>query len=133
MTNEGEVYFSLYGTDFDPDEITRRLGLEPTSIKRQASPRPKHSSWNFSSGKMENDIIDIYKMSSAVVANLQPHAAKLSDIKRQFNVEAVLQVVLWITTEETKSTPAIGFEPEVIAFLSTVGASIDIDTYLNAP
>jgi hypothetical protein len=133
VTNEGEVYFSLYGTDFDPDEITKRLGLEPTSIRRQASPRPKHSSWNLSSGKIENDIIDVYEMSSVVVAKLQPYASELSALKQQLRVEAVLQVVLWFSTDETKSTPAIGFEPKVIAFLSAVGASIDIDTYHNAP
>lgn len=131
MTNEGEVYFCLYGSDFDPDEITQFLGLEPTSIKRKACPRPKHSSWSLSSGKIENDLIDVYEMSSVLVAKLLPYAAKISTIKRQLNVEAVLQVVLWITMDEKKSTPAIGFETEVIAFLNTVGASIDIDTYRN--
>ena len=63
----------------------------------------------------------------------KPSQVKLSALRQQFKVEAVLQVVLYITTDETKSTPAIGFEPEVISFLNAVGASVDIDTYLNAP
>ncbi len=133
MTNEGKVYFSLYGIDFNPNEATRRLGLEPTSIFRQALPRPKHSHWNYSSDRIENDIIDIYEMSSKLVAQLIPRAETIFALKQQFKLEAVLQVVLWITTDETKSTPAIGFEPEVIAFLNAVGASIDIDTYLKPP
>jgi len=41
----------------------------------------------------------------------------------------VLEVVLRITLDETKSTPAIGFDSRVISFLNRVGASIDIDTY----
>jgi hypothetical protein len=44
-------------------------------------------------------------------------------------LEAVLEVVLTITLDETKSTPAIGFDSRVISFLHEVGASIDIDTY----
>ena len=133
MTNEAEGYFALHGTGFDPDEVTRLVGLEPTSIRREALPIPKHSSWNVSSGKIENDIIDVYDMSSALVSRLSPHTEKIASVKQQLGLEAVLQVVLWITTDESKSTPAIGFESEVISFLNAVGASIDIDTYRNVP
>lgn len=41
----------------------------------------------------------------------------------------VLQVVLRISMDDTKPTPAIGFDAEVIEFLFSVGASIDVDTY----
>ena len=133
MTNEGEVYFSLYGGDFDPDEVTRLIGFNPTSIHRKAKVRPRHSSWDVSSGKIENEIIDVYEMSSALVSRLQPYAEKILTAKRQLKLEAVLEVVLWITTDDSVSTPAIGFTSEVISFLNTVGASIDIDTYRNVP
>jgi hypothetical protein len=133
VTNEGEVYFALFGHDFDPDEVTRLIGIEPTSTHRRGSPTPKHTSWKFSSGKIENDIVDVYEMSSSLVSRLLPYVEKIVDVKRRFQLEAVLEVVLWITTDESKSTPAIGFEPQVIAFLYTVGASIDIDTYRNMP
>lgn len=128
--SEGEVYFSLYGTGFEPDTITKRLGLEPTSVQRESSPRPKHSSWKLSSGRVQGDIVDVYDLSSALVAKLSPHASEITAMKQELRVEAALQVVLWITTDQSKSTPAIGFEPGVVAFLAQVGASIDIDTYL---
>lgn len=131
MTNEGEVYFALYGAEFDPDEFTRLIGIEPTSIRRKASPGPKRSSWKFSSGKIENDVIDVYKMSNALISRLLPHAEKIAKARSDLKLSAVLQVVLWITTDESKSTPAIGFESEVISFLHIVGASIDVDTYRN--
>lgn len=131
MTNKGEVYFALYGNGFDPEDVTRSVGLEPTSIRREASPIPKHSSWKVSSGEVENNIIDVYDMSSALVSRLLPYAEKIARVKQQLGLEAKLQVVLWITTDESKSTPAIGFEPEVISFLNSVGASIDVDTYLS--
>jgi len=48
-----------------------------------------------------------------------------------FALTCVLQVVLWIDQDETKSMPAIGFEHDVIDFLNTVDGMIDIDTYRN--
>ncbi len=133
MTNEAEVYFALFGTDFDPDEVTRLIGMEPTSSKKKAEPRPKHSIWKVSSGRVESDVIDVYQMSSALISSLAPYAERIIGAKQRLGCQAVLEVVLWITTDESKSTPAIGFDHEVISFLHAVGATIDVDTYRNAP
>ena len=134
MTNEAEVYFALYGIDFEPEEATRRIGIEPTSIKRKGEPKTrKHSFWQVSSGRVIGDIIDIYEISFDLVRLLEPHAAKIARVKQDLKLEAILEVVLWITTDESKPTPAIGFDLEVVSFLNAVGARIDIDTYRNAP
>jgi len=133
VTNEAEVCFALYGDEFDPDQVTNLIGVKPTTTKRKGSPIPKFTSWALSTGKIENDVIDVYDMSSALVSQLSPHIAKIIEAKHRFGLEATLQVVLRITTDETKSTPTIGFERDVISFLNTVGASIDVDTYRNAP
>jgi hypothetical protein len=99
VTNEAEVYFALYGADPDPDEVTQIVGMEPTAITRLAHPRPKQTKWKVSSGKMVNDVIDVYEMSARLVTRLAPFTDKLPLAKRQLNAEAVLEVVLWITTE----------------------------------
>jgi hypothetical protein len=133
MTNEAEVYFALFGSDFDPDEVTRRLDLQPTSVKRPGGPKTrKHSSWQLSSGRVQSDIIDVYEMSADLVRRLAPYASRIADAKRELGLEAVLEVVLRISTDESKSTPAIGFDRDVISFLESVGATIDVDTYRNA-
>jgi len=131
VTNEAEVYFALYGNEFDPDAVTRLVGIEPTSIKLKKDPICKHTWWKYSLGKIEDDVIDIYDMSSALVARLQPYQDKIAQAKDTLRLNTVLSVVLWITCDEAKSTPAIGFDEKVISFLSSVGASIDIDTYRN--
>lgn len=134
MTNEAEVYFALYGSEFDPEEATRSIGIEPTTIKRKGEPKTrKHSFWQISSGRIEGDRIDIYEMSSALVAHLAPLAEKIASTRQLLGLNAILEVVLWIFTDESKSMPAIGFDHEVISFLTEVGASIDVDTYRNAP
>ena len=127
MPNEGEVYFVLFGDDFDPTSLS--IGIAPTRTRRKAHPTPKRSSWVYSTGKMRNDLIDVYEMASSLVATLGPHVDRILEAKQAYGLEAVLEVVITITLDETKSTPAIGFDSRVISFLNRVGASIDIDTY----
>jgi len=131
MTNECEVYFRLFGDDFDPIKITEILRIEPTSAKRKGSPLPKKAYWKLSTGKIEADFIDVYEMVSSLVDRLIPLTEEINRAQSKYHLEAVLQVVLWISTDETISTPAIGFDVKAINFLNSVGASIDIDTYKN--
>ena len=112
-------------TSHGQSESSRR---EP-SVERP--PRPKHTSWEVSSGRVESAVIDIYAMSSALISRLQAHADKIVQAKRQFGLTAYLEVVLWISVDEATSTPAIGFDMNVISFLYAVGAHIDVDTYIK--
>jgi hypothetical protein len=127
--NEGEVYFALYADEFDPDEVTKIIGIEPTKTRRKGNPIPRCTFWEYSTGKIEDEVVDVYEMSSSLVATLVPHADKIIQAKERFGLQAVLEVVLTVTPDESKSTPTIGFEAEVIAFVHNVGATIDIDTY----
>lgn len=128
--NQGEVYFALFGDAFDPEEVTRLVGVEPTSVAFKGSPRTrKHTVWRFSSGKVESDLVDVYEMTSSLVAKLAPHVDKINLAQERFALESSLSVVLTITTDDSKSTPAIGLERSVVAFLAQVGAWVDVDTY----
>jgi hypothetical protein len=138
MSNRGEVYFALYGDEFDPNEITHLVGVQPSSTQRRGSPGPsppgaprpsKWTSWKLSTGKIERDIIDVREMSSAVVSQLRDCAAKIASVKERLGLEAVLEVVLYFSTDESVPTPIIGFDHDVIAFLNVVGATIDVDSY----
>ena len=113
----------------DPDEVTKIIGVEPTKTRRKGNPIPRCTFWEYSTGKIEDEVVDVYEMSSSLIATLAPHADKIIQAKERFGLQAVLEVVLTVTPDESKSTPAIGFESEVIAFLHKVGATIDIDTY----
>lgn len=127
MPNEGEVYFTLFGDDFDPDSLS--IGVAPTRIKRKGNPTPRQSSWIFSTGKICSDLIDVYEMASSVVAVLEPYSDRILEAKKKHDLDAVFEVVLTVSPDDSISTPAIGFDSRVISFLNTVGASIDIDTY----
>lgn len=136
MTSIGEVYFGLFGEDFEPNDVSDFIGLAATRVRRRGErnpnvPLPRESSWKFSTGKIEDDTIDVYEMSELLVSQLAPYVGKIIEAVCIFNLTCKLQVVLWIDQDETKSTPAIGFERPVLDFLASVGATIDIDTYRN--
>jgi hypothetical protein len=114
----------LRGT-FDPDEMTLRLGFTPTSSSAQGSRNPqrglpKTSQWHVSTERIVAE----------VVSQLEGNAAQIKDAIAAFDLHAVLEVVLYFSSDEEVSTPAIGFSHRVIAFLADVNASIDIDTYI---
>ncbi len=127
MPNEGRVYFGLFGSDFDPDALD--LGIASTETRRRGDPRPKLSSWIFSSDKVVADLVDVYSMSAALVALLEPHAERIIAAMKAHELEAVLEVVLTISPDDSISTPAIGFDETVVSFMARVGGSIDVDTY----
>ena len=95
MPNEGEVYFGLFGDDFDPESLS--IGIAPTRTRRKAHPTPKRSSWVYSTGKMRSDLIDVYEMASSLVATLEPHVDRILEAKRAYGLEAILEVVITIT------------------------------------
>ena len=136
MASTGEVYLNLFGDAFNPDDVSQYIGLVGARVrrigeKRPEVPIPRVSSWSFSTGKVEDEVIDVYAMSEALITKLAPYLERIVEAKRKFGLTCILQVVLWIDQDETKSMPATGFEHTVIDFLHTVGGTIDIDTYRN--
>ena len=70
-------------------------------------------------------------MSENIVSLLEHKSDEIGRFVQEHNLYAVLEVVLWISMDDSICTPAIGFERRVIEFLYKTGAVIDIDTYRN--
>jgi hypothetical protein len=63
------------------------------------------------------------------VRTLNPYTQQIQKAMKEHNLEAVLEVVLTTTPDDSVSTPAVGFPSAVISFVNEVGASIDVDIY----
>lgn len=131
--NEGRVYFALDGDDFNPDDVTIFLGIEPTAVMKKGSKilnkLPAKSSWEFSTENVVNEYIDVFNMAESIIEVLQSKKQKILEAIEKFDLVPRLEVVLWFSLNEEHSTPAIGFEPNTLKFLGDIGAFIDIDTY----
>ena len=136
MTNEVEVYFALKGDDFDPDDFTRRSGLTPTQVKRKGEPGEyvesyRYSSWIVSTGRIANDVLLVDELADKLVERIKPGARYIASAVTDEDLSAVLEIVLWVSMDQSVSTPALGFSKRTITFLHDVGAFIDVDIYRN--
>ena len=135
-SNEVEVYFALDGSNIDHNDITKRLGIQPSLIKQydlknDKSNKQQSQAWVLSSGKIIDEFADVYNLSLSLIEKLEPNILQMLDCIKQYNLTSRFQVVIWFSTDVQTSTPAIGFDERTISFLGKIGASIDIDTYLH--
>ena len=126
------VYFALLG-DFNPAEVTARLGVQPTRTwekdgksKVKAHRQSAFWAWETARGK---EIIFVEDLVEEVVAKLESKAQIIVELKQQLQAESTLQVVLYIDMNEEKSTPALGHELRTINFLHATQTSTDVDIY----
>ncbi|WP_440906512.1 DUF4279 domain-containing protein (plasmid) [Catenovulum sp. SX2] len=134
-SNEGRVYFALDGGNIEPEELSKFLGIEATSIYRKDSrefgKRSNINSWELSTPNVIGEYVDVYELSKELIVELLPKKDLIIAAIKRFNFTPRFEVVLCISTNEEHSTPAIAFDANVVKFLGEVGAYIDIDTYRN--
>ena len=132
-SNKARVHFTLSGYHFDPDDITRLLGIEPTSVDAtgafSALDKPKISSWELSTETM-TDNIDVYKMTENLIKKIEPSKEKILQVIKSHNLSPRIVVVLVLSIDKNKSVPDVGFGARTIRFLAEIGAFIDVDYQL---
>jgi len=127
------AYFALSGDDFDPAEITKRLGIEASRSRRKGDQGTyntclKFSSWQLSSEKGK-EYFDIDQLVDEVISQLTDKVDTIIQLKSEFKLQSILGIVLWIDTNQDQSTPAIGHDLKTIEFLYKTQTETDIDIY----
>jgi hypothetical protein len=133
-SNEGRAYFALSGYHFNPDDITRLLGVTPTTINAAGahSPldKPVISSWELST-EMHTDDIDVYKMTDVITKQLDPIKDKILQVIKSHNLSPRLGVVLVLSIDKDKNVPEVGFGARTIRFMAEIGAFANVDYRLS--
>ena len=138
-TNKGRAYFALAGYHFNPDDITRLLGVEPTSVNsagaRSGLDKPVISSWELSTDTVttENgtDDVDVYKLTDIIRKQLEPIKAEILQVIKSHNLSPRIGVVLTLSIDKNETCPDVGFGARMVKFLAEIGAFIDIDYQLS--
>lgn len=132
-SNKGRAYFALCGYHFNPDDITRLLGIEPTSINAAGAysglDKPVISSWELSTGTVTSDEseVDIYKLTENILKQLEPIKDKIIEVCKSHNLSPRLGIVLTLSVDKNESSPDVGFGARIIRFLADIGAFINVD------
>lgn len=136
-SNKGRAYFALSGYHFNPDDITRLLGIEPTSVNAAGASssldQPVISSWELSTETVNSDEsdIDVYKLTDSILKQLEPIKEKIIEVCKSHNLSPRMGVVLTLSIDKDESSPDVGFGARMIRFLADLGAFINIDYRLS--
>jgi hypothetical protein len=127
------VYFALTGDSFDPQIATERIGIIPTEKWGKGDvgkykPRLEYSSWKLSTEKGK-EYLFVNKLVDEIISKLFDKIEVINDLKTQFNLDSVLEIVMYIDTNEEQPTPALGHDLKVIEFLYRTKTTTDIDIY----
>ncbi len=137
-SNKARAYFGISGYHFDPDEVTRILGLEPTSVNAAGMSgsldKPVISSWEFSTDTITSDEqeVDIYKLiDDEILKKIEQAKDKIIDVCKKHNLSPRLGVELVLSVDKDENCPDVGFGSRVTKFCAEVGAFINIDYKLS--
>ena len=133
-SNKARAHCTLSGYHFDPGDITRLLGIEPTSVDasgaRSALDKPVISSWELSTETM-TDNIDVYKMTEIIIKKIEPAKEKILQVIKSHNLSPRIGVIMVLSSDKNESIPDFGFGARTIRFLADIGAFINVDYQLS--
>lgn len=128
------LFFRFYGESFDPDEITRRLGIEPTykfgpgdSVTEDGRGRRRHSGWMIEVGGQET--IEIDALLQELRKSVEVSAEAVRQLCDDLGVEAVVLCGVG-QHEDAITTPALSFPTDFLEWVAEMGASLDVDVIL---
>ncbi|KWT63914.1 hypothetical protein ADL21_00765 [Streptomyces albus subsp. albus] len=142
------AYFALFSERISAQEITSELGIAPDEVslrgsRRSAEPAviPVNHSWKIVS--REPDLC-VDEQISRILDRLHPHTNRLAEVASRVTADgggAVLQVVRYFNDSDqdqldTSRVPNLygwHLNRDVLDFLTTVGAELDVDEYDMAP
>lgn len=133
-SNKARAFFALGGYHFNPDDITRQLGIEPTSTNAAGAhsglDKPVISSWELSTETVTDDV-DVYELTEIILKQLEPAKEKLLQVIKSHNLSPRLGVELVLSIDKNENCPDVGFGGRTTRFMADVGAFINIDYKLS--
>ena len=121
------LYFSFNAVFFDPDTVTKQLGIEPTSIMVKDSPIPKSTSWKYQINVGKE--VDLETPLEKVITLFENKFEVINQLKKELKLTTRLQFVIEIAIDLETSTPYFGLNKRAIDFLSKTKTEVDFDLY----
>ncbi|WP_449418172.1 DUF4279 domain-containing protein [Phormidium nigroviride] len=134
MSNQKEseiyAYFQLIGMEFDPDEVTAKVGIKPTKIHRigdlitsRGTRRYEENAWCVYS-QLEEKSIHLEDYVKSVLEQLQPGWLPLVELCKHYYVEIACVIYY------SGSVPSIHFDKYIVEMAHQLNAEIDVDLYV---
>jgi len=133
-SNKARVYFALLGYHFNPDDITRLLGVEPTSTDAAGAystlDKPVISAWELSTETLSGEV-DVFALTDTLVKQLEPIKDKIVAVCKSHNLSPRLGVVLTLSADRSEAEPEVGVSVRAVRFLADTGSFINVETRVS--
>lgn len=123
--------FSIYGDNFDPNELTDLLEIQPMEVNLKGvitgtRKRPStETSWSIYTKKEES--YDVKEQIDKIVSILKDKIKLINGFKEKNEVSISLSLLIEVENDEK---PAIYWTPETNDFLGKIGAESSIEIYM---
>ncbi len=135
LKNTYHVWFSLYGFDSHPDEITKQLGTEPTEIKVKGEFRTvgkkkpvrmlnKENIWILDSGLPRK--IPVEKQLENLLDNIRPYKQNFIKIVDKYSAELNCAVYYY------EANPGINLDKKILKEITELNLPLGLDIYCLA-
>ncbi len=133
QTGNTYVYFAFTGDNFDPQVVTDRIGVTPTETwkkgdKGKYKPTLVYSCWKLSTEEGKEYIM-VDSLVEEIIGQLFDKIEIINELKNRFELDSILEIVMYIDTNEEQSTPALGHDLKTIEFLHRTQTKTDVDIY----
>ena len=128
--NRCYTYFRIVG-DFDPDEISARLGIIPNDSWKPGDPKKDGSLHTFSCwtcGRCDEYDVYVENQMRKTISGLLDKIDVLNQIRNDYDVSFYLEVVPEIYVNDIN--PCLAPSRDVIDFCHATRTEIDIDLYI---
>lgn len=133
-SNKARAYFALLGYHFNPDDITRLLGVEPTTVNAAGAystlDKPVISSWELSTDTLAGEV-DVFALTDTLVKQLEPVKDKIVAVCKSHNLSPRLGVVLTLSSDRSEASPEAGVGVRAVRFLADTGSFINVETKVS--
>lgn len=121
------LYFSFYADYFDPEQISKDLNIDPTSVMVKKDPVPKSTAWKY---QVEaGDEINLETFLEKLIDIFEPKIEIINKLKENLNLKTHIQFVIDIDINPDSSTPIFGLNKRTIDFLAKTETTVDFDLY----
>lgn len=124
---------------FDPDDVSRLVGLQPTTAWKRGAPHPhrpgsrRFSTWEYSLAPVRTYLSE--EVVVGLLDDVEPYAAGIAEACQSLGMRAGVMVVIETTARRDNedldvTTAAVGYSAETIGRLARLGLALEHDQYL---
>ena len=123
----------MKGDEFDPNIVNHRIGINSTEQWKKGdkgiyAPILKYSCWKYST-EMGREYLQVDILVDEIVNKLFDKIEAISSIKKEFDLDSVLEIVMFVDMNDEEHTPELGHDLKTIEFLYKTQTITDVDIY----